>query len=131
MFAVWEADLMRRHGLSRIEFTVLQRLAEEPDRSAQLSPLAVAAQQSLSAMSRTVGRLESRGFAERHRCDADGRAARAVLTKDGLAKYRQARRDHLAIVRRTLLDQLSDVDLAAVAERVSCVRQALAAQGTS
>jgi DNA-binding MarR family transcriptional regulator len=127
MFAVWEADLMRRHGMSRVEFTVLQLLAAAPDHSAQLSPLAAAAQQSLSAMSRTVGRLESRGLVERHRSDDDGRAARAVLTKAGVTKHRQARRDHLAVVRRTLLDHLSDVDLTSVAQRVESMREALAA----
>ncbi len=127
MFAVWEADLMRRHGMSRVEFTVLQLLADAPDHSAQLSPLAAAAQQSLSAMSRTVGRLESRGLVERHRSDDDGRAARAVLTKAGTAKYRRARRDHVAVVRRTLLDHLSDVDTASITRRVDSMREALAA----
>ena len=131
MFAVWEADLMRRHGLSRVEFTVLQILAGSPDRSAQLSPLADAAQQSRSAMSRTVGRLEGRGHVERHRSDADGRNARAVLTTAGLATYREARRDHVATVRRTLLDHLADVDVVALERRVDHIRTALGEHATT
>jgi DNA-binding MarR family transcriptional regulator len=131
MFAVWEADLMRRHGMSRVEFTVLQILASAPDRSAQLSPLADAAQQSRSAMSRTVGRLESRGHVERHRCDDDGRNARAVLTATGLATYREARRDHVIAVRRTLLDHVADLDAVSLTRRVDHIRTALGDYATS
>lgn len=125
LFAVWEADLMRRHGMSRVEFTVLQILAGSPDHSAQLSPLADAAQQSRSAMSRTVGRLEGRGHVERHRCDDDGRNARAVLTTTGLATYLEARRDHVTAVRRTLLDHLADVDAVSLKRRVDHIQTAL------
>jgi DNA-binding MarR family transcriptional regulator len=125
MFAVWEADLMRRHGMSRVEFTVLQILAGSPDHSAQLSPLADAAQQSRSAMSRTVGRLEGRGHVERHRSDDDGRNARAVLTTTGLATYREARRDHVATVRHTLLDHVADIDPVSLTRRVGHIRTAL------
>jgi DNA-binding MarR family transcriptional regulator len=131
MFAVWEADLMRRHGMSRIEFTVLQVLGSSPDHSAQLSPLADAAQQSRSAMSRTVGRLEGRGYVERHRCDDDGRNARAVLTTAGLAAYLEARRDHVTAVRRTLLDHLADVDVVSLERRVDHIRTALSAYATT
>jgi DNA-binding MarR family transcriptional regulator len=131
MFAVWEADLMRRHGMSRIEFTVLQVLAGSPDHSAQLSPLADAAQQSRSAMSRTVGRLEGRGYVERHRCDADGRNARAVLTTAGLATYQEARHDHVTAVRRTLLDHLADVDVISLERRVDHIRTALSEYATT
>lgn len=124
LFAAWESELVRRHGLSRVEFSVLHELEQSDDHACAISPLATAGQQSLSAMSRTVARLEQRGYVERQRDDADGRATRAVLTEAGAAKLAEAQRDHRTNVRRTLLDHLDGVDLAAVIERLERIRRA-------
>src|ERR1700688_254898 len=61
MMRQFDADLQREHQLSHTEYIALDWLAEVPGQTLGLSELAARCQQSLSAISRTVGRLESRG----------------------------------------------------------------------
>ena len=70
----FDADLQREHGLSHTEYIAMDFLAEAPDRTLGLSDLAARCQQSLSAISRTVGRLQTQGLVRREQSTRDARA---------------------------------------------------------
>jgi len=115
LLRAFDADLVREHGMSQTEYDVLRHLSEAPDCTIRLSHLAGACQQSLSGISRTVGRLESTGLVRREHAPNDARGFNAVLTAAGLARLEEAWPGHLSSVRRHLFDKLEGVDLAVLA----------------
>jgi DNA-binding MarR family transcriptional regulator len=117
----WDADLVASSGLSQVEYTVLRVLSESEHETCQLSRLAEECQQSLSAVSRTVGRLEAAGLVERRRSATDGRVADAVLTRPGRRRLKAAWPDHLRSVRRHFFDHMAGVDLAALAAALTAI----------
>ena len=121
------ADLIREQGMSSTEYSVLMFLSEAPDRTLRLSDLASRCQQSLSAVSRTVGRLEAIGLARREQAPHDARSFNAVLTDAGLSRLQEAWPTHVASVRRHLFDNLEGLDLHALATAF----QHIAAQGAA
>jgi DNA-binding MarR family transcriptional regulator len=80
LISQFDADLQREHQLSHTEYVALEWLTEDPDRTVGLSDLAARCQQSLSAISRTVGRLETQGLVRREQSTRDARAYNAALT---------------------------------------------------
>jgi len=122
-----DADLQREHRLSHAEFVALMFLSEAPDRTLGLSELARRCQQSLSAISRTVGRMETQGLVRREQSSQDARAYNAVLTDAGLTRLEQAVPAHIASLHRHLFDHLDGVDLDAIGDAFE--RIAAAASG--
>jgi DNA-binding MarR family transcriptional regulator len=122
-----DADLQREHRMSHAEFVALMFLSEASDRTLGLSELARRCQQSLSAISRTVGRMEAQGFVRREQSSQDARAYNAVLTDAGLTLLEQAVPTHIASLRRHLFDHLDGVDLKAIGDAFQ--RIAAAASG--
>ena len=102
-------------------------LSEAPDRTLGLSELARRCQQSLSAISRTVGRMEAQGLVRREQSSQDARAYNAVLTDAGLTRLEQAAPTHVVSLRRHLFDHLDGVDLSALADAFEHI--AIAASG--
>jgi DNA-binding MarR family transcriptional regulator len=121
------ADLIREQGMTSTEYSVLMFLSEAPDRTLRLSDLALRCQQSLSAVSRTIGRLEATGLARREQAPHDARSFNAVLTDAGLSRLQEAWPTHVASVRRHLFDNLEGLDLHAFAAAF----QQIAAQGAA
>jgi DNA-binding MarR family transcriptional regulator len=116
-----DAELERAHGLRLVDYDVLIHLARSPDRRLRMAELAEAVLLTRSGLTRLVDRLEQRGLVERRKCANDARGAFAVLTDEGLRRFREAHPTHVAGVRRLFLDVLSRDDLrrlAAVWERV-------------
>jgi DNA-binding MarR family transcriptional regulator len=116
MMRQFDADLRRDHQLSHTEYIALDWLAEAPDRTMGLSDLAASCQQSLSAISRSVARLETQGLVRRVQSTRDARAYNAVLTDAGLKRYREATPTHNISLRRYLFDQLEGIDLDALGD---------------
>jgi len=110
------SDLVREQQMTHTDYGVLMFLSEAPDRTLRLTDLAAGCQQSLSAISRTVGRLESEGLVRRLKAPNDARSFNAVLTDAGLARLEQAWPTHVASVRRHLFDKLDDVDVRVLAD---------------
>jgi DNA-binding MarR family transcriptional regulator len=107
----FDTDLQRAHQLSHTEYVALEWLARAPDRTLGLSELAARCQQSLSAISRTVGRLQTQGLVRRQQSTRDARACNAMLTGAGLQRYQQATPTHDISLRRYLFDHLKGIDL--------------------
>jgi DNA-binding MarR family transcriptional regulator len=107
----FDADLQREHRLSHTEYVVLDWLAESPEHTLGLSDLAARCLQSLSATSRTVGRMEAQGLVRREQSTLDARAFNAVLTDAGLKRYREATPTHDQSLHRYFIDHLDGIDL--------------------
>jgi DNA-binding MarR family transcriptional regulator len=99
-----ERALRERHGLSLIEFEVLQRLAELPDGECRMQELADEIHLSQSALSRLVGRLEAAGLAGREICEEDRRGIYACITKAGRTAQEKASPTHREVLTATLGD---------------------------
>jgi DNA-binding MarR family transcriptional regulator len=111
-----DADLQREHHMSHAEFVALMFLSEASDCTLGLSELARRCQQSLSAISRTVGRMEAQGLVRREQSSQDARAYNAVLTDAGLTRLEQAVPTHVVSLRRNLFDHLEGVDLKVIGD---------------
>lgn len=122
--AALDTQLKHDAGINVFEYSVMAALSESPDRSLQMSTLAIFAQGSLSRLSHAVSRLERNGWVERRPSQDDPRSTDAHLTTAGLRKVKASAPDHVRAVRRLVLDPLNDTQVAALG-RIS--REILAA----
>ena len=83
LFRRFDADLQREQRLSHGDYIVLFFVSQAPDRTLGLSLLAARCQQSLSAVSRTIGRLKADGLVRREQSAHDARAYNAILSRPG------------------------------------------------
>src|SRR5260370_626396 len=104
----WSIDqqLRRDSHLTIVEYQVLARLSDSPERRMRMSSLAEVTNASLSRLSHLVKRLEERGLARREPDHADGRFTNAILTETGLATLAEAAPGHVAHVRALVIDVL-------------------------
>jgi DNA-binding MarR family transcriptional regulator len=109
-------ELAHDSGLSIPDYQVLSALSEAPERRRRLSEIAATMQWSPSRLSHHVSRMEQRGLVARCGCAADGRGAFVVLADAGWEAIRAAAPEHVASVRRHLIDLLSPGQLAALTE---------------
>ena len=120
--AALDADLQHSAGLSFFEYQVLAGLSMKPDRRARMSELAEFSACSLSRLSHTARRLESKGWLYRVPDPTDGRYTLAVLTEPGWQKVLATAPGHVAEVRRLLIDALTQTQykqLRQISERVN------------
>jgi DNA-binding MarR family transcriptional regulator len=132
LFRRFDADLKREQRLSFGDYIVLFFVSQAPDQTLGLSELAARCQRSLSAISRTIGRLKADGLVRREQSPLDARAYNAVLTDSGLARLQRATPPYHNCVRQYLLDQLHGVDLRALGsalERISAAEEFTSAPG--
>lgn len=113
LFDRLDTDL-KVHGLSHDDYGVLVALSEAPDRRLRMAELAEVSVESRSRLTHHVGRLESRGLVRREACPSDRRGAFAVLTDGGQRLMDETAVHHVRGVRRHLIDQLSDEELAVI-----------------
>jgi len=106
-----DRKLLDAEGLSLSSYEVLLRLAQADGRRMRMRDIADSLLVSRSGLTGVVNELERRGYVARERAADDGRGIEAVLTKTGLAAFRQAHRVHLAGVRELFLRNLSDEQL--------------------
>ena len=81
----WSIDqqLRRDSNLAMVEYQVLARLSNSPQRTLRMSLLADLVNSSLSRLSHLVKRLEERGLVRREPDPTDGRFTNAILTDEG------------------------------------------------
>ncbi|MDW6066319.1 MarR family transcriptional regulator [Streptomyces sp. FXJ1.4098] len=80
-----EQRLKRDFGLSGLQYEILARLSDAPDRELRMAELACALVNSKSGLTYQIGQLEKAGLVRRRSCPSDERAVYAVLTDDGVA----------------------------------------------
>ena len=81
--AALEYWLKKEHGLSAVEYEVLDRLSCCPEGKVRMTELAETVHLTQSTCSRVVARLEDEGLACRAMCDADRRGIFASVTDAG------------------------------------------------
>jgi DNA-binding MarR family transcriptional regulator len=89
-----EKALQSSHGLSVVEYTVLDALSRQDGWHMRMQQLARAAALSSSATTRLVNRLEDRGLLRRVLCRDDRRGIYSELTDQGSALLLRARPTH-------------------------------------
>jgi DNA-binding MarR family transcriptional regulator len=122
-------ELMQAHGLSAADYEILVQLSENPDQRIRMSELADRTFSSRSRLSHQIDRMEKAGFVQREACSVDARGLWAVLTPCGLAKIVEAAPDHVAGVRKHLVDLLSAEDFTKLGQYCQTVVQHLDSSG--
>ena len=109
----WSIDqqLRRDSDLGMVEYQVLARLSQSPERTLRMSWLPDLANASLSRLSHLVKRLEGRGLVRREPDPADGRFTVAILTEKGFRTLAEAAPGHVAHLRSLVIDVLSPEQL--------------------
>jgi DNA-binding MarR family transcriptional regulator len=109
----WSIDqqLRRDSDLAMVEYQVLARLSNSPQRTLRMSLLADLVNSSLSRLSHLVKRLEERGLVRREPDPTDGRFTNAILTDEGFRTLAEAAPGHVAHVRSLVIDVLSPEQL--------------------
>ncbi|WP_368497051.1 MarR family winged helix-turn-helix transcriptional regulator [Herbiconiux sp. A18JL235] len=108
---VLDSQLQRDAQLTHFEYLVLAKLSEAPDRVLRMTALAATTNATLPRLSHVVSRLEARDFVERVPCPSDRRATNAHLTEAGWQKVVDTAPGHVATVRETVIDALTDEQL--------------------
>jgi DNA-binding MarR family transcriptional regulator len=114
-------DLVRRRAMTAVEYKALMFLSEAPNQQMRISDLAATAALSLSRMSRLLDGLQTQELVVKRPSESDGRGALACLTRKGMSALRAAWPDHLATVRRLVMDRLDENDKAALARILAAV----------
>lgn len=106
LLAVLDEDLQADQGISLADYDVLVALSEAPQRRLRMAELAQAVYLSPSGLTRRVDSLVRRQMVDKVPCEDDRRGSYTVLTPAGMAQLVRAAPDHVAHVRRHLLDRL-------------------------
>jgi DNA-binding MarR family transcriptional regulator len=114
--AALERELVRRHELSVVEFTVLDALSRQDGWHMRMSQLARAAALSSSATTRLVNRLEDRGLLTRVLCADDRRGIYTELTPAGRRLHAKALPTHDAVLEESLASAGEVPELAALVD---------------
>jgi len=107
-----EKALQSRHGLSVVEYTVLDALSRQDGWHMRMRQLARAAALSSSATTRLVTRLEERGLLARVLCQEDRRGIYTELTGPGRALLESARPVHDDVLEAALAEAEQTPELA-------------------
>src|SRR5580700_3677428 len=129
----WSIDqqLRRDSGLRMVEYQVMARLSQSPERTLRMSALADLANASLSRLSHLVKRLEERGLVRREPDPADGRFTHAILTEEGLQTLTEVAPAHVAHVRSLIIDVLSPEQLRRVGRAADRIMSRIDISGVS
>jgi DNA-binding MarR family transcriptional regulator len=111
-----DAELLAEHEISLSSYEVLLFLADAPGGQLRMSQLADGVLLSRSGLTRLVDRLVRQGLVRRERCEDDARGLNAVITAEGRELFADARRTHLAGVRRLYLSRFEDDELDVLGE---------------
>lgn len=107
-------DLRQAYDITLVEYEILVRLSESPDRRMRMALLADSLCHSRSRVTHTVARMEGKGLIKREACDSDGRGVEAVLTQAGEDLLVAAAPLHVRGVRQHFIDLAPEDDFAAV-----------------
>ena len=109
-----DRQLQRDAGLAHSHYGILVALSEAPCHRLRMSDLAQLQRYSQSRLTHAIARLERDGYVVREQCPTDRRGQNAVLTPAGMKALEAAAPGHVAEVRATVFDRLSDAQVAAL-----------------
>ena len=123
LVGVLNRSLQARHGMSMDDYRILVFLSEAPGRSLRMSDIADGIVASRSKLTHQIRRLEVAGMVLRSGCPSDKRGVLAKLTDEGLRRLEKAAPDHVADVRRFMIDALTARQLKVLGESFEKVGQ--------
>lgn len=100
--AALDSELRRAHGLSAVEFEVLERIAAGGAGKVRMQELSGDAHLTQSTCSRVVARLEEEGLARRATCDNDRRGIFASVTEAGRERLAAAAPSYRRVITEKL-----------------------------
>jgi DNA-binding MarR family transcriptional regulator len=107
-----EDDLRSDSELSLADYHVLVLLSEADRQRLRMGELASRLVFSPSRLTYQISAMERRGLVVRENCPDDRRGSWAVMTAAGLLALQRAAPGHLAAVRRHLMDDLDEAEVA-------------------
>lgn len=120
---ILDRQLRARTALPLAWYDVLLELSAAPDRQLTMTELSERVVLSRTRISRVVDELTDAGLVRRQPNPADARSAFAVLTSDGLERFREAAPIYLSGIEHQFAAALSDDDLRAVGSALARVRE--------
>jgi DNA-binding MarR family transcriptional regulator len=129
LMAALEADLAP-HGLTLGDYQVLVQLSEAEDRKLRMCDLAEQLGLSPSGLTRRLDGLVKHAYVARLPSTSDRRVMLATLTDAGMRAMRSAAGDHVASVRRHLIDRLDEHQIAVLGDIFTTVGKALGRETT-
>jgi DNA-binding MarR family transcriptional regulator len=120
-----DRELQRDADMPHTYYEILVALSEAPARTLRMNQLADVCQSSRSRLSHAVARLEEAGWVRREACPTDKRGALAVMTDKGFAAIEAAAPGHVAAVRRSVFDVLTDEQIRQLGEISAAIRDRL------
>ncbi len=122
-----EQQLRAEGGISYVQFQLLARLADARG-PLTMTELADGVVYSRSGLTYQAGLLEKAGLITRGPSPDDDRATLVTITDGGRALFGRVLPGHVQVVRRLLLDPLSDDDLGHLGDIMTRVRDHMRAQ---
>jgi DNA-binding MarR family transcriptional regulator len=107
-----DRHLREQAGINHMYYMIMALLSAQPERQMTLSGLAHGVGMIPSRLTHALSSLEQRAWVERRPCPDDRRVQFARLTDEGMRALEQIAPEHVAEVRRTVIDVLSRKDLA-------------------
>ena len=126
---VLDKQLRTRVALPLAWYDVLLELSAAADHQLTMTELSERVVLSRTRISRVVDELTDAGLVRRQINPADARSAFAVLTPEGLERFRQAAPIYLNGIEQQFAAALSDDDLRAVGSALARVRESSSAAG--
>jgi DNA-binding MarR family transcriptional regulator len=113
--ATLSRDLQARSNLSGPDFEVLVALTDVQEGRLRPQELARSIDWEQSRLSHQIARMAKRGLVAREECAEDGRGVFVAITPAGREAIEAAAPQHVAAVRRLVVDVLSPEELATLA----------------
>ena len=126
---ILDKQLRARVALPLAWYDVLLELSAAADHQLTMTELSERVVLSRTRLSRVVDELTDAGLVRRQINPADARSAFAVLTPEGLERFRQAAPIYLNGIEQQFAAALSDDDLRAVGSALARVRESFSAPG--
>lgn len=120
-----DAQLQRDSELTHFEFGVLSTLVAAEDSTLHMTELARSTAATLPRLSHVCSRLEKRGLIERFHGTLDRRITNVRLTSAGRRTFMLAVPEHIALVRKLVIDALTPEQLGALAEITETISEQL------
>ncbi|GAB3473732.1 MarR family winged helix-turn-helix transcriptional regulator [Amycolatopsis cihanbeyliensis] len=114
--------------LSYVQFQLLARLADSPDRQLTMTALADGVVYSRSGLTHQAGLLEKAGLVTRTPSPDDQRATLVTITQAGVDRVRAILPGHIALVRDLLFAPLAARDLRTLGDTMARIRDHMRAQ---
>lgn len=125
-----DRQLQQDAGMPHLYYSILANLSEAPERRLRMTDLAERTQITRSRLTYAVTRLEKDGLVRREDCRWDRRGSVAGLTDEGMAALERTAPGHVATVRASLFDHLTEEQVGQLEEICSGITRAMETDGS-